>query len=129
MAIGIHHKAMYGSILPNQRWRWRITVQWSVWREAKAARVLLFGSGIGNASSLPPLIAQTEFAAGAPESLWSGPEVFRSQCLGQVATENASLGGSSRNDAGILGWRGDSLHCLINEDLQICSRHLRNSRD
>ncbi len=30
---------------------------WAVW-----AGVLLFGSGIGNATSLPPLIAQTEFA-------------------------------------------------------------------
>lgn len=31
--------------------------QWAVW-----AGVVLFGSGIGNATSLPPLIAQTEFA-------------------------------------------------------------------
>ena len=37
-------------------WRWRRAL-WAAW-----LGVLLFGSGIGNATSLPPLIAQTEFS-------------------------------------------------------------------
>ena len=41
----------------------RIHPYWPKGREALQEQIVLFGIGFGNATSLPPLIAQTEFVA------------------------------------------------------------------